>query len=609
MTLDIVRLLELPTWRAFDVDPAGRVLAGSDESGSTQLVELADGTPTPLTDLPGAVSGRYLPGHRIAVVQHDAGGDERGQLSLLHLDEQRAAPATLEDLEPVVRDPESVHRLLDVLPGRIVYATNRRNGVDFDVLIRSVVTGEEQLVYDGGGMVMDVAVSPDSRYVAVTLPGEPALSDRIVLVDMMPGSPDEQISDLTDPTEPARYLHAGWLPDATGLIVATNSGREHTGIARIDPRTGAKSWLVTSEDHDLTAHPSPDGATLLVQTNDNGASRAALHEATSGAKISELPLPADGWSAAPLPVPVWSPDSRFAALSFTAPAIPGDVLLADAGHGSVRTLTASAAPLDDDALPGPVTHSVPTSDGERVPCFVYRPTGDGGDPALTGSAVLIIHGGPEGQSVLSFSPITQALVAQGHTVVVPNVRGSVGYGKRWYSADDRRKRLDSVDDLAALHDWLPAIGVDPRRVALWGGSYGGYMVLAGLAFQPGRWAAGVDIVGISSLTTFLENTAAYRRAHREREYGSLQDDADFLRDASPLTRVDDISAPLFVIHGANDPRVPLSEAEQLAASVRAKNLECEMLVYSDEGHGLAKRANRLDAYPRATAFLARHLAS
>ena len=199
------------------------------------------------------------------------------------------------------------------------------------------------------------------------------------------------------------------------------------------------------------------------------------------------------------------------------------------------------------------------------------------------------------------------MAANGHTVVVPNVRGSTGYGKRWYTADDVRRRLDSVADLAALHGWLPDVGLDPARAALWGGSYGGYMVLAGLAFQPELWAAGVDIVGISSLVTFLQNTSPYRRAAREREYGSLDADEQFLREASPLSRVDAIRAPLFVIHGANDPRVPLTEAEQLVAAVSGNGVPCELLVYPDEGHGLAKRANRLDAYPKALAFLLRHL--
>jgi dipeptidyl aminopeptidase/acylaminoacyl peptidase len=197
--------------------------------------------------------------------------------------------------------------------------------------------------------------------------------------------------------------------------------------------------------------------------------------------------------------------------------------------------------------------------------------------------------------------------AAGHTVLVPNVRGSTGYGKRWYSLDDREHRLDSVADLAALHAYLPSLGLDPARAALWGGSYGGYMVLAGLAFQPELWAAGVDIVGISSLVTFLENTSAYRRAYREREYGTLARDREFLLKASPLTRIDQVRAPLFIIHGANDPRVPLSEAEQIHAALTSRGQECELLVYGDEGHGLAKRANRSDAVPKAMAFLARHL--
>jgi dipeptidyl aminopeptidase/acylaminoacyl peptidase len=166
-----------------------------------------------------------------------------------------------------------------------------------------------------------------------------------------------------------------------------------------------------------------------------------------------------------------------------------------------------------------------------------------------------------------------------------------------------------VADLAALHAYLPELGADQARAALWGASYGGYMVLAGLAFQPGLWAAGVDIVGIASFVTFLENTSAYRRAYREREYGTLADDREFLISVSPLTRVAEIRAPLFLIHGANDPRVPLSEAEQLHAELTSRGRECELLVYADEGHGLAKRANRLDAVPKALAFLAKHLST
>jgi len=599
MGLDIAALLDLRTWRAFDVDDAGRVLAGSDDSGSVQLIELGpDGSVTPLTALPGPCSGRYLPGERTVVVQHDDGGNERGQLSLLRLDPPPRSPVGLDGLEPLVHDPAFVHRLVDVLPGRVVYTTNRRNGVDFDVVIRAADSTAEEVVYDRGGMVAAVAVSPDARHLVLTVPGLATLSDQVLLVDTMPATEDARVVPLTDAATAARHLAPRWLAGARTVVVSSDAGRDLAAVVGLDIDSGERRVLVASEEHVLTGWPSPDGRLLLVEAEDDGASRLALHDATTGELLREVTLPADGVTSYPVPDPVWSPDSRLVALSWTAPDTPGDVLLLDATTGAVQVLTTSA--IQQAVQPEP--HRVPTPDGEQVPCFVYC------GAAPHGSAVLVLHGGPEAQARRSFNPVVQGLAAAGHTVVVPNVRGSTGYGKRWYSADDVRRRLDSVADLAAVHDWLPSVGVDPARTALWGGSYGGYLVLAGLAFQPERWAAGVDIVGISSLVTFLENTSAYRRAHREREYGSLERDREFLVAASPLTRIGAVRAPLFIIHGANDPRVPLSEAEQVAAAVRANGVECELLVYPDEGHGLAKRANRQEAYPRAVEFLARHLA-
>jgi dipeptidyl aminopeptidase/acylaminoacyl peptidase len=165
-----------------------------------------------------------------------------------------------------------------------------------------------------------------------------------------------------------------------------------------------------------------------------------------------------------------------------------------------------------------------------------------------------------------------------------------------------------VRDLASLHDWLAASDtVDASRIALAGGSYGGYMTLAGLAFHPELFAAGVDIVGMSSLVTFLENTSVWRRAFREREYGYLATDREFLEQVSPITHVGRIRAPLFIVHGANDPRVPLSEAQQLHAELERRGVPSELLVYDDEGHGLQKLKNRLDAYPRVADFLERVL--
>jgi dipeptidyl aminopeptidase/acylaminoacyl peptidase len=290
--------------------------------------------------------------------------------------------------------------------------------------------------------------------------------------------------------------------------------------------------------------------------------------------------------------------------------VPGSIYAVDARTGATRLVADSHADADPAtlALLGDATaHRVPTDDGEQIPCFVFPPAPDAA-PGVEGASVVFVHGGPESVAMRNFNPTVAALTAAGFTVLVPNVRGSSHYGKRWVSLDDVELRLDSVRDLAAIHAFLPSLGLDSTRSALWGGSYGGYMVLSGVSMQPSLWAAGVDIVGMSSLVTFLENTSAYRRAYREREYGSLERDRDFLVTASPITYLEQIEAPLFVIHGANDPRVPLSEAEQIKAALDGKGVACELRVYADEGHGLAKRVNRVDAYPAAISFLREHLA-
>jgi len=615
MRPDLERLLGVSVYRAFDTDQDGRTLGGSDASGTMQLIEIApDGSTTTLTALPGACTGRYVPGQRALLVSHDDGGNERHQLSLLPLApaaagaDGHAGPAGLDDLQPLVRDPRYIHALADVAPGRICYFTNRRNGVAFDPVIRDLDDGTERTLSLGDRSFAEAALSPDGRWLALAA-SSPTLanSEQVLLVDLAGPPGAEPVTEVTPADAPAMNIMLGWLPDSSALVVTSNLDREFTAVARYRLDSGQWDWVITADDADLAGWPAPDGSLMLVERNDDGASRLAVHDLATGQWLRDLPLPAAGCiTDARLPMPRWSDGQAAVTLSVTGAELPGDVLLADARTGTVAQLTRSADGLDGAAVSVPERHLVPTPDGEQVPCLVYRPAGPG-DPALAGSAVLLVHGGPEAQARQNYSPYVQALAAAGHTVLVPNVRGSTGYGKRWYSLDDRDRRLDSVADLAALHAYLPSLGLDPARAALWGGSYGGYMVLAGLAFQPDLWAAGVDIVGISSLVTFLENTSAYRRAYREREYGTLASDREFLLAASPLSRIDQVRAPLFLIHGANDPRVPLSEAEQIHAALTSRGQECELLVYGDEGHGLAKRANRSDAVPKALAFLARHL--
>ena len=388
-------------------------------------------------------------------------------------------------------------------------------------------------------------------------------------------------------------------------MVSSDHDREFHAIWHLG-LDGDWRLLVEHADHDLRAVVSRDGSAILVFHHVDGTDTLAIHEADGAHRVDVDLEPV-------VPVSVrWAADGSRFVLTAMTPTDPGSILSVDARTGAVTQLVdgRAALPADlRDRLVTPTVHRIPTPDGEQVPCFRFAASqsDDQPDAVLAGASVLHVHGGPESEASQMFSAVWQSLALAGFDVLVPNVRGSAGYGKRWISLDDLELRLDSVADLAAIHDWLPSVGLDASRSALWGGSYGGYMVLAGVAMQPDRWAAGVDIVGISSLVTFLENTSAYRRAYREREYGWLDRHREFLEKASPITYLDDMVAPLFVIHGANDPRVPLSEAQQIKAALDGKGVDCELRVYDDEGHGLAKRANRIDAYPAAIEFLVQHL--
>ena len=592
----LVDLLNLRRSTLLDIDADGRLLISNDETGSAQLYEIsASGEWRQLTDLGEPCTGRYLPGVRAVVVSADTGGTERAQLSLLELlPDGSAAP-----LRPLAQDPAYLHNLFDVQPDTVVYGTNRRNGVDFDVISHRVSDGGERVLFDGGGYFDDANPSPDGRWVLLSRMTLLAASSELLLADTTTG----EVRSITDPQLPGAWDNPQWLADSSGLLASSDTDTDFFAIRRYDLATGRWSPLLEAGEQNLYGWPSPDGRRLAVLSAVDGVHRLAIHPFESGevGPGQQLELPGRGVLINRSRL-IWSPDGGQLGMTFSSPVQPPEAYTWQPGDTAIQRRTVSNPAGSTDGLIDFSSHRVPTPDGERIPTYLLRP--DHAD----GSAVMIIHGGPESATVAAWSPVSAALALNGHTVVLPNVRGSAGYGRRWVSLDDVDKRLDSVADLVALRDWLPSVGVDQSRIALYGGSYGGYMVLAGLAFHPDLWAAGVDIVGVSSLVTFLENTSAYRRAYREREYGRLDEDRQLLETASPLNAIEKIRAPLFVIHGANDPRVPLSEAEQVVAAVRASGAECPLLVYQDEGHGLAKRVNQLDAYPQAVEFLARHLA-
>jgi dipeptidyl aminopeptidase/acylaminoacyl peptidase len=601
-TLSLQALLEARSAAPADISPDGTtVLVLSNVSGTMQAYRLPreGGDLVQLTDFDDSVaSACFLEDGRV-LIQKDEGGNERHQLYLV-------APEGGTPPEPLVYEPEFMH--LDPHQSRdgslLAYACNRRNGVDFDVFVRDVRTGEERTVFAPGGMAVPTGFSPGGEWLSASRLTERPGDNDVHLIDVRSG----EAVHATPHDDEALFDRPAWLADGSGFLFATNSGRDFSGIARYD--LASRSWrYVHDAEWDLSCSIDRAGRNLLVEANEDGYTRLELRDPETLELRSPVPLARHGvvQLARPAVGPRLSRDGSFVVYHVCSPVEPGDAWLFDVPTGETTRLTQSPADLPLDQLVEPQLHRFTSFDGEQVPVFLWLPRRSNGPAPV----LVVVHGGPEAQFRPGWreSALIQYFVARGFAVAAPNVRGSTGYGKRYEHLDDVRLRLDSVRDLAALHDWLAARPeIDGNRAAIYGGSYGGYMVLAALVFQPERWSAGIDIVGISSLLTFLENTSPWRRYFREREYGSLERDRDFLLEASPLTHVDGIRAPLFIIHGANDPRVPLSEAQQLHRVLQEKGIPCELLVYEDEGHGLLKLANRLDAYPRAAAFLEQVLA-
>lgn len=485
---------------------------------------------------------------------------------------------------------------------RIAYSTTRRNGRDSDIHLVGL-DGASRPVLEGGGTWYAAAWSPDDsrllvlRYVSIA-------DSRPHLLDLADGS----LTPLQDDDARIGYGAMAFAPDGEGWYYLADEDDDVRRLRWRGFQGDGRRTLTADLPWDVEALAvSADGRHLAYVANEDGISR--LHV---------LALPGETPVALPaLPVGVmalggFSPDGGRLAVTINGATSPSDVHVVDlAAGGATRWTRSEVGGLDAGAFIAPTLVRFPTFDtvgGERrtIPAFYYRPPGEGPFPV-----VINIHGGPEAQARPVFSPQFQFLARElGVAVLVPNVRGSAGYGKAYLALDDGRRREDAVRDIGALLDWIATRPeLDADRVGVSGGSYGGYMVLASMVHFGQRLRAGIDVVGISDFVTFLTNTQDYRRDLRRAEYGDERDPEmrAFLKEISPLTHAGRIDRPLFVAQGANDPRVPASEAEQIVARVRANGTLVWYLLFEDEGHGFAKKRNR-DLYEAAAMlFWQRHL--
>jgi dipeptidyl aminopeptidase/acylaminoacyl peptidase len=571
-------------WGASWSPEASRVSFLTEITGVPQVWELTvegPSWPEQLTFYEERVSGaEYSPTDNRLLFGMDAGGNERTQLYLLEDGE----------VTDLTRAPEAIHYSGGFSPdgGRIAYTATRRNGTDFDVFVQEL-GGEPEMIWEVSGYHTVSDWAPDGSFLLVSR-HRSNLDNDLYGLDLDSG----EARLLTPHEGDARFYGARVTPDGGSAYLATDAGGEFMRLARLDFSTLDLTYL-TPDDWDVEAvQISDDGRYLLASRNVEGYSDLMLFSG-EGRRMPDPEIPGGivgGFE--------FSPDSRRLAFTLVGPTRNADVWVLDLPDGEPRRLTrSSTAGIPRSTFRRPNLVRYPTFDGREIPALFYEP--EGGNAPV----VVNVHGGPESQSRPAFAPVTQYLLHRGYAVFFPNVRGSTGYGKSYTHLDDVTLRMDSVRDLAHAAYWLREHG--HQRVAVMGGSYGGFMVLAALTEYPELWSAGVDIVGIANLVTFLENTGSYRRALRESEYGSLERDMEFLGSISPIHKAENIEAPLMVIHGKNDPRVPVGEAEQIVERVRERGGVVEYLLYEDEGHGLAKLKNRLDAYPRIAAFLDEHL--
>ncbi len=590
MGVSIARVLEARGATRLAFSPDARTLYYvSQLTGTAQLwsVPVGAGIPQRLTfecDRVGAYRGSP-DGTRVAYGA-DEGGDERWSLWVMDADGGRARRVT--------DRPDRIHHLVGWDGDALVAFANLRDDRYFDLHSFPLHGSAPRSLFRHDGTGFAAATLPGGRVVVATN-HERGDRHHLWLV-----SPDGSMRRLT-PEEPAAK-HAGAVAFGDdALLVRSDRGRDFCGLVRVDT-DGAFTPLVTLE-RDVEEHDASDGR-FAYSVNREGFSEVHVVDGGGDHVVEGLP---EGALATDLigDSLALAPDGTLA-VSWERYDSPPSVYLARAGEAARLAVPAQKAGLALSELPSTELVSWPTFDGRRIPGFLLRERGAPRGPRPT---VIQVHGGPEGQARPLWNPLTVALVTAGCNVLLPNVRGSTGYGRAYQSLDDVRLRLDSVRDLDAAAAWLATEGLAPAdRIGVMGGSYGGFMTLAAIAFCPDRnWAAAVDIVGVANFITFFERTAPWRRPLRAAEYGSPETDRKFLESISPLNHLQQIRAPLMVIHGANDPRVPVQEAEQIVGALRSRGQTVEYLRYEDEGHGLAKAKNRADAWPKVVAFFSRHL--
>lgn len=580
--------------------PDGRGMLVRTRFGNTdQLhrVGVPGGRRHQLTFFDEPASGRYLPGEHdgALMLTMSRGGDENYQVYVMGTHETGEIQRLSDGKSRNVLGPIRSDGLF-----AIIHST-QRNGRDTDLYIADPHRpGEMTLLLETSGeywramdWTRDGSTLLINHYVSIneTYPA---------LLDVATG----QKKRIPIPgTRPAAHGAMAFAPDGRSAYIATDTNGEFRQLARVDLKTMTYDFLTEKLPWNVTDVTVEPGLGMVAfSTNEDGASGLYLLVGRSYRRY-DLPLGLVGGLE-------FSPDGTQLGFTLSRPDSPSDAWSMRLPDGKLTRWTYSeVGGLDEDSFVVPDRIRYKTFDGRQIPAYVFRPAG--ASKQAPAPVLIHIHGGPESQYRPRFSSLDQFYLNElGLAVIRPNVRGSAGYGKTYVRLDNGLKREDSVKDIGALLDWIETQpDLDSKRVAVYGGSYGGYMVLGSLVHFSDRLKCGVDIVGIASFESFLKNTKSYRRDLRRAEYGDERKPElqEFFRRIDPVHNAGKIKASLLVAHGVNDPRVPFSEAEAIVPKVRANRQTVWTVYASNEGHGFRKKANRDYVSAAVVMFLRRHL--
>ena len=587
-------------WGGIDLSPDGSEVAYSwNRSGTFEIYSVPlDGERIfQLTDAKErSVWPRWSPDARQLAFLRDRGGDEQFDIWLVDRDGEHERNLT--------NEPGVMHRDIAWSPDgtKLVYTANS-GGKAFGIQVIDLATGEKRAITDGSRDDMQPRWSPDGTLLVFWSRRETTRTNADLYVVASTGGEttrletrDGKDGESTDPQ---------WSPDGTRISFTTDTrGRHEIALASYAEREVRRVEHMTDSIHDeYGAVWRPDGRALAYLHNEDAAVSLRRVFAVSHADHAVSDIPGMHLS------PDIGPNSDTTAFMFSSPSRPWDVFVTGERAIEARALTRSLpAAIDPATLVEPSHVRYPGADGEDVPALLFLPYAE----ALRGEkippAIINIHGGPTAQHHREWNVATQVFVNAGFVLLEPNPRGSTGYGKKWREANRGDWGGNDLEDTARGAAWLGDQKLaDPARIGVYGGSYGGYLTLMSLALRPDRFAAGVSVVGVVSWKTMAETTRGDLRDYLIREFGDPAKDAELYRERSPLTHASKIRAPLLILQGENDPRVPRSEAEQVVKALRDSGKPHEYHVYPGEGHGFRVTENRIDALRRALDWFDRYL--